>query len=334
MNSALLKRLFRAIQSGSGPDMDVLCRKVVEEEKKAGHLRVAEDLERILEAPSRRPIQPAAQRELSALPTSKRDSAPLLQEVPRDLLRHAMVLPPTVELRLHRIEREFAARTRLALHGLQPRRRILLHGPPGCGKSLAAERLAWNTGLPLLKVRFDTLLSSYFGETHTNLRKIFDSAEATPCALFLDECDTLARSRTERNDVGEATRITNALLEMLEGYRGDGLVIAATNLDSALDPALIRRFDEVLRIPLPSSLEIEGILQTALSAVNTDKGMPWRHLALEMDGMSCSEVTQIARNAAKHAVLDGRKRVTEGDMRFALGEIHERHNESTISSYV
>jgi SpoVK/Ycf46/Vps4 family AAA+-type ATPase len=329
MNSALLKRLFRAIQSGSGSDVDALCRKVVEEEKKAGHSRVAEDLELILENTrgKARP-QPAASGTLSTLPTSRRDSAPLLQEVPRDQLRHAMVLPASVEKRFHRIEKEFAARTRLAAHGLQPRRRVLLHGPPGCGKSLGAERLAWNTGLPLLKVRFDTLLSSYFGETHSNLRKVFDAAEATPCALFLDECDTLARSRTERNDVGEATRITNALLEMLEGYRGDGLVIAATNLDSSLDTALIRRFDEVLRIPLPATDEIEGILKTTLSAVATEKGLPWVQLAREMDGMSCSEVTQIGRNAAKHAVLEGRKKVTECDLRFALTEIHERHHQA------
>ncbi|MBN8457933.1 MAG: ATP-binding protein [Verrucomicrobia bacterium] len=328
MNSQLLKRLFRAIQSGSGPDVEVLCRKVVEDERKAGHGRVAEDLERILEKVPKPSPAPGGPGTLTRLPTSGRDAAPLLQEVPRDQLRHHMVLPEEVERRFRRIEKEYAARTRLAAHGLHPRQRILLHGPPGCGKSLGAERLAWNTGLPLLKVRFDTLLSSYFGETHSNLRKVFDSAETTPCALFLDECDTLARSRTDRNDVGEATRITNALLEMLEAYRGDGLVIAATNLDSALDSALIRRFDEVLRIPLPSTSEIEGILKSTLSAVITEKSLPWWHLALEMDGMSGSEVTQIARNAAKHAVLEGRKVVTGDDLRFALTEIHERHHQA------
>jgi SpoVK/Ycf46/Vps4 family AAA+-type ATPase len=328
MNATLLKRLFRAIQSHSTQDLEVLCRRVVDEEKKAGHGRVAEDLERILTDPRTSKPTGAPPGDMARLPMSKRDSAPLIREIPRDELRHHMVLPPAVEKRLHRIEKEFSARTRLATHGLQPRRRILLYGPPGCGKSLGAERLAWNTGLPLFKVRFDTLLSSFFGETHGNLRKVFDAAEATPCALFLDECDTLARSRTERNDVGEATRITNALLEMLEGFRGEGLVIAATNLDSTLDAALMRRFDEVLKIPLPTTPEIAGILKSTLSGIPSETCISWESLAREMDGMSCSEVTHVGRNAAKHAILEGRKMVAERDVRFALSDIHERHSDA------
>jgi SpoVK/Ycf46/Vps4 family AAA+-type ATPase len=239
-----------------------------------------------------------------------------------------MVLPDAVERRFHRIEKEFAARTRLAKHGLKPRHRILLYGPPGCGKSLGAERLAWNTGLPLRKVRFDTLLSSYFGETMANLRKVFDSAQASPCALFLDECDSLARSRTERNDVGEVTRITNALLEMLEDYKGDGLVIAATNLDSALDTALFRRFDEVLKVPLPGIEEICRLLETTLSPMETDASISWRELAQAMDGMSGSEVVHVAQNAAKHCVLDGRRRLIEEDIQRALAEVQERNQAS------
>ena len=236
-----------------------------------------------------------------------------------------MVLPETVERRFLRVEREFAARSRLAKHGLKPRHRILLYGPPGCGKSLGAERLAWNTGLALRKVRFDTLLSSYFGETMANLRKVFDAAQASACALFLDECDSLARSRTERNDVGEASRITNALLEMLEDYKGDGLVIAATNLDSALDTALFRRFDEVLRVPLPGMDEICRLLETTLSPMEADLAIGWRELARAMDGMSGSEVVQVAQNAAKHCVLEGRLRLSESDIRHALVENQERH---------
>ena len=106
-----------------------------------------------------------------------------------------MVLPPDTEARFGRIEREFAARERLGVYGLKPRKTILLYGPPGCGKSLGAKRLAWNVGLPLMKVRFDALLSSFFGESLSNLRAVFDAAKSRPSVLLLDECDFIARSR-------------------------------------------------------------------------------------------------------------------------------------------
>ena len=133
------------------------------------------------------------------------------------------------------------------------------------------------------------------------------------------------RSRSERNDVGEITRITNALLEMLEDYKGDGLVIAATNLDSALDTALFRRFDEVLKVPLPGIDEICRLLKVTLSPMDTDASLRWREIAQAMDGMSGSEVVHVAQSAAKHCVLEGRRRVDETDIRHALAEVQERH---------
>lgn len=320
MNSVLLKRLFRAIQSGSDSNIEVLCRRVIEDEKKAGHSRVAEDLERIL-AESKKTRHPDfSPGTLTSLPVSKRESAPLVHVIPHERLRHHMVLSEGVEARFRAIEREFAAQHRLAAHGLKPSRRILLYGPPGCGKSLGAERLAWATGLPLYRVRFDTLLSSFFGETLSNLRRVFDQISTTPSALFLDECDTLARSRTERNDVGEVNRITNALLELLDSYRGNGLIIAATNLDSALDNALFRRFDEIVRLPLPSTEEISRLLKSTLSGIRTEKAIDWHSTARQLDGMSSSEVVQIAQNAAKRCVMEGGKTVRKAHVAQAVQE--------------
>lgn len=324
MNATLMKRLFRVLKDGSVTDVRAVCRRIVDEEKKRGHTQVAKELESILSNVTEG-VPPVGPSPLRPLPTSRRDSAPLLTEIPVATLRHHMVLPEDVEARFARIEKEFAARSRLAKHGLKPRHRILLYGPPGCGKNLGAERLAWHTGLPLLKVRFDNLLSSYFGETMTNLRRVFDAAHETPCALFLDECDSLARARNARNDVGEVTRITNALLEMLEYYHGDGLVIAATNLDADLDPALFRRFDEVLKIPLPGTQEIQRLLGTSLAAIGIEPNLPLEALAREMDGMSGSDVVHVAQSAAKLAVLAGRRKVSETDLRHALAEAHERH---------
>lgn len=111
MNATLMKRLFRVIQSGSSAEVDTLWRRVIDEEKKQGHGRVARDLERILKDRPAGQCSPSAGT-LHRLPTSRRDSAPLLQEIPVDKLRHHMVLPASVERRFHRIEKEFAARTR------------------------------------------------------------------------------------------------------------------------------------------------------------------------------------------------------------------------------
>ncbi len=326
MNSALLRRLFSAIQTGSAGDVEALCRRIVEDERTRGHANVAEDLQGILDTSAKKGPAKAyeAPAGLAALPLSKRDSAPLVHVIPHEQLHHHMVLPEKVERRFRRIEKEFAARHRLAVHGLKPSHRILLYGPPGCGKSLGAERLAWNTGLPLHKVRFDTLLSSYFGETLSNLRRLFDEVEKYPCALLLDECDSLARSRTEKNDVGEINRITNVLLECLEAYRGNGLVIAATNLDSALDNALFRRFDEVIRIPPPSTSEIAKLLESTLSAIPTEKQIDWASFARQLDGLSCSEVVQIARSAAKNCVMEGARVVSTHYLEEAAREYTSR----------
>lgn len=322
MNSALVRRLFSAIHTGKPDDVEALCRRIIEEERKRGHAHVAEDLERIVSA--RRSgtgdLTDQASKTLSPLPVNRRESAPLVHVIDHSQLRHHMVLPGDVEDRLQSIEKEFAAKHRLAAHGLRPSRRILLYGPPGCGKSLGAERLAWATGLPLHKVQFDTLLSSFFGETLINLRRLFDQGAKSPCALFLDECDTLARSRTERNDVGEINRITNALLGFLEGYRGEGLVIAATNLDSALDTALFRRFDEVIKMPLPSVIEIGRLLKVTLSAIRVEKGIDWAATASQLDGMSCSDIVQIAQNAAKRCVMEGIKTVRKRHLTQAVHE--------------
>lgn len=312
-----MKRLFRLIQDASNPGLTTLARSIVEDEKRLGHTALAEDLEKILSLAS----GVAQGRSLNTLPEPARTPSPLTTILPPQLLRHHMVLTPNVEARLSRIEQEYVARDRLARHGLNYRQRILLHGPPGCGKTLGAERLAWTTGLPLMKVRFDAVMSSYFGETASNLRQVFDSVRTTPTLLFLDECDFVARSRTNVNDVGEVPRIVNTLLVLLEEFRGPGLVVAATNLDHTLDHALFRRFDEVLEIPAPGPPEIESLLQLSLSAIDVSPGIRWASLAKSLTGASAANVVKVAQDAAKSAILGLRSSVQEQDLLEAIAEL-------------
>jgi len=198
MNADVLKRVIRAIAEGSQDDLERLANKIVEGERRTGHKKLAENLEAILRQPKERGnghTVLAKDQRVRELPLSRRYAESLATFTMPESLEHHMVLPKVTEERFARIECEYAARDRLRSHGLQPRKTILLHGPPGCGKSLGAKRLAWSTGLPLLKVRFDTLISSYFGESATNLRSVFIAAKELPCVLLLDECVFISRSR-------------------------------------------------------------------------------------------------------------------------------------------
>lgn len=320
MNAETLKRLIRAISDGSRDDLDRLARKIIQGKREAGQTRLADELEAVLNQPSETRPEPEAARGFRELPVSRRQREQLATLVPRGELEHSMVLPPDVEARFARIEREFAARERLGVFGLKPSKKVLLYGPPGCGKSLGAKRLAWNTGLPLMKVRFDALLSSYFGESLSNLRSVFDAAKDQPCVLLLDECDFIARSRSVGRDIGEASRIVNMLLQLMEDYDAPGLLVATTNLQDSLDAALFRRFDEVYRLPLPGVVEIERLIQLTLSGMKVGPRVDWPALSEAFVGLSAAQVVKVAQNAAKSVVLANQKTVEEQHLRDALAE--------------
>jgi SpoVK/Ycf46/Vps4 family AAA+-type ATPase len=330
MNADILKRIVRAIADGSQRDLERLAEKVVESERRTGHTKLAEQLEAILKKPRLVKNGGAASvegdRSMKELPLSRRRGELLATVVPRDALEHHMVLPLEVEDRFARIEKEYAARERLGAYGLRNRKTVLLYGPPGCGKSLGSKRLAWNTGLPLLKIRFDALLSSYFGESAANLRAVFEAAKERPCVLLLDECDFIARARGDSKDIGEASRIVNSLLQLMEEYDAPGLLVATTNVEKSLDSALFRRFDDVFLIPPPGPEEIEKLLRTTLSAIKLADRISWENLVKQLVGASAAMTVKAAQDAAKAAVLCGEKIVTESLLRKAISELKHAGN--------
>jgi SpoVK/Ycf46/Vps4 family AAA+-type ATPase len=325
MNANILKRVVRAIADGSQSDLDRLADKIVEAERRTGHKKLADQLEAILKQPRQRgnghAPSIAGDQNLKELPLSRRHGESLATLFATESLEHHMVLPAVAEERFARIECEFAARERLGIYGLRPRKTILLYGPPGCGKSLGAKRLAWKTGLPLMKVRFDALISSYFGESAANLRSIFIAAKERPCVLLLDECDFIARSRNNTKDIGEASRIVNSLLQLMEDYDAPGLLVATTNIESSLDTALFRRFDDVFLVPLPGPEEIQKLLTMTLSAVRQIEMINWDRIVKELSGASAAMVVKAAQDAAKAAVLKGKKGVAESDLQLAVAEL-------------
>jgi SpoVK/Ycf46/Vps4 family AAA+-type ATPase len=322
-----LKRVIRAIADASQHDLERLAAKIVHDERRTGHEKLANQLESILRLQKPRKIdylatpRTAGENRMRDLPVSRRHGESLATfELPENL-EHHMVLPSVTEERFARIECEYAARDRLRAHGLKPRKTILLYGPPGCGKSLGAKRLAWGIGLPLLRVKFDVLLSSYFGESATNLRSVFIAAKELPCVLLLDECDFIARSRVDTKDIGEAARIVNALLQLMEDYDAPGLLVATTNIESSLDFAMFRRFDDVFLVPLPGTKEIEQLLRWTFSAMRLSESIDWPEIIEALTGESAAQVVKVAREAAKAAVLKGEDVVSAAHIRKAVDEL-------------
>jgi SpoVK/Ycf46/Vps4 family AAA+-type ATPase len=190
----------------------------------------------------------------------------------------------------------------LRRHGLSPRSKLLFCGPPGCGKTLCAEVLARELKLPLLVARLDEIITTYLGATANNLRKVFDTAVQLPTVLFLDEFDALARARTDTTEHNEIRRVVNSLLMMIERFAGKGLLIAATNLESSVDHAAWRRFDEVMFFDRPTLSQIKSTLK--LKTRNFRLEFEVSNYAERLEGMSFAEIERICLSAIKASILE------------------------------
>ena len=325
MNQDLMLRLFRSIEGDKDDDVFKVASLIIDDEKKKGHERLAEKLKFILEKniSASQNFRGELKRLLPkgvTIPSDKRNNFPLAISIDRDELRHEMVLPIETEEKIRRVEKEFAAKERLAHHGLKYRQKVLIYGAPGCGKSMSAERIAWNLGLPFLKVRFDVIISSFLGETANNLTRLFDGIKEFPCVLLFDEFDIVGKTRTNSQDVGEMHRVVNILLTLLEEYNSQGILIATTNIENALDQALFRRFDDIIEMPKPSKEEILRLTKMTLSSIEKSKDVNWNSMVERMIGFSAAIVVKVANDAAKIAVIGNEKVLQQSHIEKSLNE--------------
>jgi SpoVK/Ycf46/Vps4 family AAA+-type ATPase len=302
----LLRQLIKYGARGDVLAFRAAAEAAISEEREKQHHLLANDLERLLYADhmsldSRlRELHPTAE-----LPRAKDGDLPLLEERPVVREEDDIVLADATKLALHGIIREHQRADVLRAHGLQPARKLLFVGPPGCGKTLAAEVIAGALSLPLVLVRLDSLVSSFLGETASNLRRVFDFVSKTPVVALFDEVDALTKDRGDSSDHGELKRAVNAVLQMMDGYRGSSVLIATTNYESILDRAVWRRFDETLRFDKPDERQIGQLLGLKLAGVRRNFEVHDEAIRKLFGGLSHADIERVLRRAVKDMVLAG-----------------------------
>ena len=216
-----------------------------------------------------------------------------------------------------KVMREFQQWDILEASGLRPSHKLLFCGPPGCGKTATAEVIAVELGLPLVYIRFDSVVSSLLGETASNLSKVFEYIHEDTWVVLFDEFDAIGRSRDDATEHGEIKRVVNAFLQMLDNFHGRSLLIAATNFEQALDPALWRRFDEVVRFDRPTVGQIDELMKKKLIPVRNSKVSTKRYAA-QLEGSTFGDVERITMDILKSCALDGRTQLQAVDIKRAM----------------
>lgn len=226
----------------------------------------------------------------------------LVEENKLDEFPQYPILPDNIDTELRRF---VTLRKRLAdleRKGISPPTSLLLFGPPGCGKTMAAQAISSELKLTLLTVRLEAVIASYLGSSAKNIRRLFDGALTRPSILFLDEFDAIGKMRDDPQEIGEIKRLVSSLLQNLDRVRGRLLVIAATNHSHLLDDALWRRFDVILEFPLPEITQTELIIVNELRE-NRLPGATLKALTIVASGLSGASINLATSRALQNSIL-------------------------------
>jgi len=205
--------------------------------------------------------------------------------------------------KIQRILNEYRNRNKLISYGLTNRRKILIEGNPGTGKTLTASIIASELSLPLYTVQMDKLVTKFMGETSAKLRQVFDSIESNVGVYLFDEFDAIGADRSLDNEVGEMRRILNSFLQFIEQDGSESIIIAATNNQKLLDQALFRRFDDVLHYTLPTQIEIKRLLEYKIKSYDEYFMIP-RDVVKAAEGLSHAEIARVCDDAIKNSILN------------------------------
>src|SRR4051794_37829228 len=311
-----LKAMLRSYVEGDGDRFLTVSMQIAAHAARKGQEKLARELRELIDEAKERASAPPVSRSvpIARLPGDLGDL--ISASYPKTRLTD-MVLAAPIREGLRRVVDQYRQQAKLRAHGLSARRKLLLVGPPGSGKTMTATALAGELHLPLLAVRLDGLITKFMGETAAKLRLIFDAMCRTRGVYLFDEFDAIGGDRGRANDVGEMRRVLNSFLQFLEADDSDSLILAATNHGAMLDPALFRRFDDVIRYGLPTPQQAEELIRNRLNMFQI-ASIDWDMVYRSTEGLSCAEVARACDEAAKEAVLTDQTEVTTQQLLDAL----------------
>jgi len=261
-------------------------------EAKLGHLNLAGEIKKLIDT---------GKRNKPKLKNLNPDFQGLFLEVCPSFKLTDLVVSDSIMERVKRVVDEFVYKDKLSRHNLNNRRKILLSGAPGTGKTMTASIIANELHLPLYVILIDKIVTKYMGETSAKLRQIFDYIEENPAVYLFDEFDAIGGQRSKDNDVGEMRRVLNSFLQFIERDESESLVVAATNNLVLLDQALFRRFDDVIHYQLPSDKEKTELLKCRFNGKLSQNDI--KIILVELDSLSHAEINQACLDAIKESVI-------------------------------
>lgn len=242
------------------------------------------------------------------MPKDKNSTLELLEILTPKVTLKDVALPEKTLSALEQIVSEQKSIELLMNKGIFPSNRLLFCGPPGCGKTLTANALAGELNIPVAYVKLDGLVSSYLGQTGTNIRKIFDFAKNKRIMLFLDEFDAIAKKRDDTNELGELKRVVTTLLQNMDSMPANVFLVAATNHHHLLDPAIWRRFNSSILLELPIPTQRQQMIEKFFYEKLPEYKIDIKTLVILTDGMSGAEIQSFIQALAKHCVMEGIKK--------------------------
>jgi SpoVK/Ycf46/Vps4 family AAA+-type ATPase len=241
-----------------------------------------------------------------------------------------VILPKNQKILIEQILQENEKNEKLIKHRLPPANRLLLCGPPGCGKTMTAYAIASELGLPMAYVRLDGLVSSYLGQTSVNLRKVFDSVKGMKIVLFLDEFDAIAKKRDDENEMGELKRVVTALLQNFDNMPTNVFLIAATNHEHLLDPAIWRRFNYVINLSYPDGEQRAELIKRWLDEFSVEYTLKMELLTLITVDRSTAQLKELVMAAAKRFVTTEQPIVMDDMVELLIQQLTNNANSADV----